>query len=42
MESPSLEVLRRHLDVAFGDMFSGDYCGAGLTAGLDFEGLLQP
>lgn len=38
-----MEVFRQHLDVEFGNMFRGDYCGAGLTAGFnDLEGLLQP
>lgn len=44
MESPSLEVFTEIcLDVAFGNMCRDDYCGAGLTFGLNvLESLLQP
>lgn len=43
MESPSLEVFTGIcLDVAFGNMCRDNYCGAGLTCGLnDLESLLQ-
>lgn len=35
--------LRRHLDVALGTWFRGNYGGVGLTAGLDIlRGLFQP
>lgn len=33
-ESPSLEMLKRHLDVALGDVVRGDYGGVKLTVQL--------
>ena len=42
MESPSLEVFKKHVDVAFRDMVSG-HGGDRLTSGLDdVRGLFQP
>jgi len=42
VESPSLEVFRKHVDVALREMVSG-HGGDGLTAGLDdLRGLFQP
>lgn len=42
VESPSLEVLKSHVDVALRDVVSG-HGGGGLMVGLnDLKGLLQP
>jgi len=42
VESPSLEVFKKHADMHFGTWFSR-HGGAGLMAGLDgLRGLFQP
>lgn len=42
VESPSLDVLKSHWDMAFGDMVWGNYDGAGVMIGLnDPEGLFE-
>ena len=42
VESPSLEVFKKRVDVALRDMDSG-HCGDGLLVGLnDLRGLFQP
>ena len=41
VESPSLEVFKKHGDLVLGDMASG-HDGDGLMVGLDLRGLFQP
>ena len=43
MESPSLDVFRKRIDVALGDVVSGPISGDGLVIGLgDLTGLFSP